>query len=206
MRPSKRVWDLMPRRVPVQVQTRRHLDRMDSAGHPVRQHATNVSVRSERQYSMDIHVHPAIEPLAFLLGTWHGTGNGDYPTIEPFAYEETVTFEQFGKPFIAYTQRTMGAEGAPLHTETGYIRAADDGALELVISQPSGITEIHTGTRDHSRLEFMSDSVSLSPTAKRIDRVGRVIDVDDDTMTNELMMAAVGESYQWHLGATLHRI
>lgn len=155
---------------------------------------------------MDFDVHPAIEPIAFLLGTWHGTGNGDYPTIDPFIYEETVTFEHFGKPFIAYSQRTRGAGGAPLHTETGYIRPVDDGTLELVISQPSGITEIHTGTRSNSRLEFTSISVSLTPTAKQIDRVGRVIEVVDDTMTNELMMSAVGEPYQWHLGANLKRI
>jgi hypothetical protein len=151
-------------------------------------------------------VHPAIEPLEFLLGTWHGSGAGDYPTIEAFVYEETVTFEHFGKPFIAYTQRTRGADGRPLHTETGYIRPTDDGTLELAISQPSGITEIHTGTRDQSRLEFTSISVSLTPTAKQVDRVGRVIEVVDEVMTNELMMSAVGEPYQWHLGATLHRI
>jgi hypothetical protein len=155
---------------------------------------------------LDFDVHTAIEPIAFLLGTWHGTGNGDYPTIDPFIYEETVAFEHFGKPFIAYSQRTRGADGAPLHTETGYIRPADDGTLELVISQPSGITEIHTGTRINSRLEFTSISVSLAPTAKQIDRVGRVIEVVDDTMTNELMMSAVGEPYQWHLGASLKRI
>jgi hypothetical protein len=155
---------------------------------------------------VDHGVHPAIEPIAFLLGTWHGSGNGDYPTIEPFVYEETVTFEQFGKPFIAYMQRTRGADGAPLHTETGYIRVTDNGELELIISQPSGITEIHTGTRDNSRLEFTSVSVSLSPTAKQIDRVGRVIEVAGDIMTNELMMSAVGEPYQWHLGAALRKI
>jgi hypothetical protein len=155
---------------------------------------------------VDFDVHPATEPIAFLLGTWHGTGNGDYPTIEPFVYEETVTFEHFGKPFIAYSQRTKGADGAPLHTEAGYIRAVNDTEYELVISQPSGVTEIHTGTRDHSRLEFTSISVSLAPTAKQIDRVGRVIDVVDDIMTNELLMRAVGEPYQRHLGATLKRV
>jgi hypothetical protein len=155
---------------------------------------------------LDADVHPAIEPIAFLLGTWHGSGNGDYPTIEPFIYEETVTFEHFGKPFVAYSQRTRGADGSPLHTETGYIRPTDDGTLELVISQPSGITEIHTGTRNNSRLEFTSITVSLTPTAKQIDRVGRVIEVVDDIMTNELMMSAVEEPYQWHLGASLKRV
>jgi hypothetical protein len=155
---------------------------------------------------LNLDIHPAIAPIAFVLGTWHGTGTGDYPTIDPFTYEETATFEHFGKPFIAYTQGTKGADGVPLHTETGYIRATDDGKFELVISQPSGITEIHTGIRSRSRLEFTSISVSATPTAKQVDRVGRIIEVIGDTMTNELMMSAVGETYQWHLGATLKRI
>jgi hypothetical protein len=36
--------------------------------------------------------------------------------------------------------------------------------------------------------------------------MGRVIEVAENIMTNELMMSAVGETYQWHLGATLHKI
>ena len=74
-------------------------------------------------------IHPDIEPIVFLLGTWSGPGRGDYPTIEAFEYVETVTYETFGKPFIAYTQRTRGAEG-PLHAEAGYIRCVDAHTVE----------------------------------------------------------------------------
>jgi hypothetical protein len=31
-------------------------------------------------------------PLAPLLGVWRGNGQGVFPTIEPFAYEEEVRF------------------------------------------------------------------------------------------------------------------
>ena len=155
---------------------------------------------------MSAVLHPDIERLAFLLGTWRGTGKGNYPTIEPFTYTETVVFEHFGKPFVAYTQRTKGADGGPLHAEAGYIRPVDDGTLELVIAQPSGLVETHTGTHQGQRLEFSSEYVGRTPSAKRVDQVGRLIEVSDGVMTNELRMAAVGLEYQWHLSATLEPV
>src|SRR5436190_257570 len=54
-------------------------------------------------------LHPDIEPLALLLGTWSGRGRGEYLAIEPPGYEETVTFAQLGKAFLFYQQRTWRA-------------------------------------------------------------------------------------------------
>ena len=92
-------------------------------------------------------MHPDIEELAPLLGTWTGRGAGTYPTIEPFDYLEDVVFTHVGKPFLVYGQKTRGvADGIPMHAEAGYLRVPQPGRVELVLAHPSGVTEIEVGT------------------------------------------------------------
>jgi hypothetical protein len=148
-----------------------------------------------------------VEPLAFLLGTWEGEGKGEYPTIASFGYREEIRLWHVGKPFLAYTQRTWALDdGRPLHGESGYWRLPGGGpALELVLAHPTGVVEIELGTLDGTRVQLATGSVAGSPSAKRIDALTRVIDVDGDVLRYTLGMAAVGLPLTSHLAATLHR-
>ncbi len=152
--------------------------------------------------------HPDIEPIAFLLGTWSGTGRGDYPTIEPFEYAETVSFTHIGKPFLRYDQRThrINAQeaGMPLHGEAGYLRVGS-GLVELVIAQPTGIVEIHEGRVDGTRLELSCRLVRGTNSAVDVTDVDRRITVSGDTLSYELWMTAVGQQHQFHIAADLQR-
>jgi hypothetical protein len=156
-------------------------------------------------------IHPAIEPLAFLLGTWRGGGHGEYPTIEPFDYVEEVVFGHVGKPFVAYQQRTRDAvTDLPLHAETGYLRptSVDDGGalgVELVLAHPSGVLELAVGLLHGTELELATLSVTTTPTAKEVSAVERDVRVHDDVLRYELRMAAVGVPLTHHLSAELHR-
>ena len=154
-----------------------------------------------------MQLHPQCEHLGFLLGTWKGQGNGSYPTIESFAYNEEVTFGHVGKPFLAYSQRTRHADtGQPLHAEAGYLRALEDGSVEFVVVQPSGIVEMHQGTVDGQRIELVLISVQTTASAKDVTDVTRTLWVTNGsgpTMSYDISMAAVGQPLTHHLHADL---
>lgn len=151
-------------------------------------------------------LHSALEPLAFLLGTWTGQGAGEYPTIEPFTYDETISFGHVGKPFLSYSQKTTDAStGMPLHAEVGYLRAVGGDRVELVLVQPSGILESHTGHVVGTSLELNCEAVHLAPTALSVTEVVRALTVADDVLTYSVAMAAVEVPLTHHLAATLSR-
>ncbi len=152
-------------------------------------------------------LHPAIAPLAALVGTWTGGGHGVYPTIEPFDYGETVTFSHTGRPFLAYGQTTTDAvDGRPLHTETGYWRIVGPDRAEAVIAQPTGIAEVLAGTVSAGVVRLRSTDVARTPTAKEVTVVERVLTVDGDALRYELSMAAVGQAFTLHLTGELRRV
>jgi hypothetical protein len=157
-------------------------------------------------------LHPDLEAVATLLGTWSGRGRGEYPTIEPFEYDETITFAHVGKPFLVYGQRTrsVASPPLPLHAETGYWRFPAAGRVEVVLGHPSGITEIEEGTitreGDRRSIALATTQIGRTSTAKEVTALTRRFVIDGATITYEVDMAAVGRPLQFHLAATLHRV
>ena len=151
-------------------------------------------------------LNPALAPVTFLLGTWRGEGEGQYPTIKAFRYREEMRFTHNGKAFLIYSQRTEAMDsGQPLHGETGYLRVVGEGQVEFVIAQPIGFAEISLGRIDGQRIELESSSVSRTPTAKPVTSIHRSIWLDGETLRYELEMAMEGVPLAQHLLAWFRR-
>jgi THAP4-like, heme-binding beta-barrel domain len=150
-------------------------------------------------------LHESLAALVGLVGEWAGRGRGEYPTIAPFEYEERVTFAPGGRPFIEYVQRTHHPDtGAPMHTETGYLRMPAPGRLEAVLAQPTGLVEVAEGTVEGPVIRLRSTVVGTG-TAKPVGRIERDITVDGDRLRYSVRMAAVGRDLTTHLEAILER-
>lgn len=152
---------------------------------------------------------PALSPVAALLGTWRGDGAGSYPTIEDFSYTDEVVFTDVGKPFLHYVQRSWSPAGAPMHTETGYLRIPAPGVAELILAQPMGQTELAEGTisaeADTTVLELEA-RVASSASAKDVASTRRRYELTGDRLISRFAMAAVGQPMTHHLHSELRRV
>jgi hypothetical protein len=155
--------------------------------------------------------HALLAPVLGFLGTWHGRGEGGYPTLDgDFRYAQEVTFSHDGRPFLRYEARAwlLDGDGAPLRPaarESGWWRLQPDGRVEALITQPTGIAEIAVGQAADGAVDLSTHDVALTPTAKDVTATRRRYTLTDDTLTFVHDLAAVGQPLQHHLSATLHR-
>jgi hypothetical protein len=160
--------------------------------------------------------HPALRQLLPYLGRWRGRGRGGYPTIDDFDYAQELRFSHDGRPFLAYESRAwlLDEQSRPVRPagrESGWWRpvVAGDGRptgeLEVLITTPTGIMELHVGRVDGLQVEFATDAVMRTATAKEVTAGRRLYGIVDGALLYAQELAAVGHSLTPHLSARLTR-
>lgn len=151
--------------------------------------------------------------LHTLAGEWVGTGRGEYPTIEPVEYTDSIRFViDETRPRLFYEQkahfRPVGAtEPTGLHWEAGFLRVVSDSQVEVSNAQNNGRTEVL-----HGSFEQTSNSVILRLESvffgndPRMVATTRIITVAGDALhyVMEMHTTSVHE-FALHLEASLRR-
>lgn len=151
-------------------------------------------------------LHPAAEPLAFLLGTWRGAGDGRFHSVGPFPFEEEIRFSHRGRPWIVYEQRAWSPEDDELlHTEMGFWRPLEEDRVAIFTALTAG-TELAEGTLHGTSLELEASSTPMAEGIERVDRLRRRYLVDGDAMRHEVFMGTSGQPFDRHLAAELQRV
>jgi hypothetical protein len=154
-------------------------------------------------------LHPNLESIGWLVGSWWGFGVGGYPTIEGFRFEQEVTFSHDGRPFLAYESKTWLVDDdtnriKPSGRESGFWRATDQG-LEVVLAHPTGIVEVYAGEVAFHKIELASDVVARTQTAKEVTALKRLYGKVEEDLAYAIDLAAIGQPLQAHLSARLQR-
>ena len=108
-----------------------------------------------------------------LVGVWRGDGEIVDPAVEgarPFGQQ--LTFAHDGRPFLTFESRSWllgpdGEIGELLERETGFWRPQEDGSLEVVIADSSGLVEVFYGPKGDMRSwQIETDAVARTASAR----------------------------------------
>ena len=156
--------------------------------------------------------------LGWLLGTWEGFGLADYPTITSCRFHQRVQFTNDGQGFLSYFSRSWqidddGNEVRPLATESGFWRPLPDNGVEVLLSHPTGYSEVYLGTVvvagienariTRTSLELKTEVVARTETAKPYTAGHRMYGLVEGDLLWTFDMAAMDHSMSNHVSARL---
>lgn len=155
-------------------------------------------------------LHPELNPLAWLVGTWRGKGRGEYESVPAFEFDQEVVFGHDGRPFLTYFSRSWVIDSngeiiRPGGSETGFWRVKPGNILEVVISHNTGIAEGWLGRFDGPKIQLEMDKNYSAPTAKVVNAGSRLYGLVEGELFFAYDMAAQGYAMQPHLWSTLAR-
>jgi hypothetical protein len=152
---------------------------------------------------------PKLQPLAFLLGTWRGTVDVTYPTMEPASFTEEMAFEDGGAgeefPFIAYRERAWTeSTGLTEHSERGFWRV-DGSVVDATLSHPIAVSEISEGILEGTMITLESKTMGVATTGLPVTSLTRRYEVEGDHMSYIVDMQTPETPLTLHLTGSLTR-
>lgn len=159
--------------------------------------------------------------LSWLVGRWGGIGEGGYPTIEPFRYEQVVEFATDGRPFLEYRSISwvVDEENTRVRraaTESGYWRPRPDNGVEMLLAHPTGVVEVWLGRVEvtaiqdaritGARMELTTDAVVRTESAKDVTSGHRLYGLVGGRLLATYDMTAMGHPLTNHLAIALEPI
>jgi hypothetical protein len=147
-------------------------------------------------------LHPDLNPLAWMVGTWRGKGHGDYPGSASFQFAQEVTFSHDGRPFLTYFSRSWLIDDNNEIIKT----SASDNQLEVVLAHSTGISEGWVGRFDGPKIQLVMDQGYAAPTAKSVTEGQRLYGLVEGELFFAYDMAYGGKKLQAHIWSTLPRV
>ncbi|XP_011306579.1 THAP domain-containing protein 4-like [Fopius arisanus] len=141
-------------------------------------------------------MHNALKHLGWLEGTWRtiSPGEGQYPTLKGFRYEEEIRFISIGQPMFNYESQTWHPEKKnPMHREVGFLRVIPEtNKVKLILAHNFGVTSIEEGHTEgmnvileSTGVQRMSEGTKDPPVVK----LRREWKLDGETLEQIIYMA-----------------
>lgn len=160
---------------------------------------------------MQINADRTMGLMQRFVGSWTGEGQGQFPTMDPFDYDETLTFKLVdGFPILQFEQRAIvTTPNRPSHFEVGVMKVLDDGTIQLGDIGNGVRGEIMEGTvaEEDGKVTLNLTSIAFANDARMI-ASRRVIVIKDGILTYKMFMttATTPEPQEHlHLSASLTR-
>lgn len=150
-------------------------------------------------------LNPDLVALAWMIGSWEGSGKSSYPGTEDAEFGHRIDFSHNGGNYLHYLSQTFetdtdGTATKPLQMETGFWRPQPDSSLEVVMCNPDGIVEIWYGHITGAKIEMNTDAVARTSTAPDYSAGQRLYGQVNGDLMWTFDRAADGhplQNYQW---------
>ncbi len=149
-------------------------------------------------------LHELLGPLAFLIGEWHGSGEGLW--AGGFSFTDAVRFSHDGRPLLRYDQVTVGPDGRPSHAETGFFAVQSSGDVHVTLAQPTGITEVLVGHPEAGVLRLDSVEIGHTPTTDNVTGCRRRLRLEGESLVTEVDIAVNDAAFSPHTRSVLQRV